>query len=100
MGEPRQAPRDLGLPDAGRPDHDDVLRRDLLAHLRRELLPPPAVAQGDGHGALGRVLPDDVLVELAHDLFRRQPVVGGLVDGSGKLDDHDQRLSTVMLSFV
>ena len=70
--QPRQAPRDLRLSDAGRPDHDDVLRRDLVAQLRRELLPPPAIAQRDGHGALGRVLPDDVRVELAHDLFRRE----------------------------
>ena len=31
VGEPRQPARDLGLADAGRPDHQDVLRRDLLA---------------------------------------------------------------------
>ena len=30
-GELGQAPRDLGLADAGRPDHQDVLRHDLLA---------------------------------------------------------------------
>ena len=34
-GEPGQPPRDLGLADAGRADHDDVLRRDLVAQLRR-----------------------------------------------------------------
>ena len=31
----RQPPRDLGLADAGRPDHQDVLRRDLLGQVRR-----------------------------------------------------------------
>ena len=30
-----EAARDLGLPDAGRPDHDDVLGRDLVAQRRR-----------------------------------------------------------------
>ena len=54
LREPRQPARDLGLADAGRPDHQDVLRRDLLGELRRQLLPPHAVAQRDGHGALGR----------------------------------------------
>src|SRR5712691_5077089 len=44
-----QAPRDLRLSDAGWADHDDVLRRHLVAHLRREPLPPPAVAQRNGH---------------------------------------------------
>ena len=55
LREPRQAPRDLGLADAGRSNHQDVLRRDLLGELGRQLLPPHPVAQGDGDGALGRV---------------------------------------------
>jgi hypothetical protein len=33
LREPREPPRDLGLADAGRPDHQDVLRRDLLGQL-------------------------------------------------------------------
>ena len=33
VGELRQAPADLGLAAAGRADHQDVLRRDLLAQL-------------------------------------------------------------------
>ena len=40
LGEPA---RDLGLPDAGRADHDDVLRRDLVAQLVRR---PAAGASG------------------------------------------------------
>ena len=65
LRQPRQAAGDLRLADAGRPDHQDVLRRDLLGQLRRQLLAPRAVAQRDRHGALGLVLADDVLVELA-----------------------------------
>src|SRR5207344_1612393 len=56
LGESRQAPRDLGLADAGRPDHQDVLRRDLLAQRLGDLLAAPAVAQRDGNGALGLAL--------------------------------------------
>ena len=70
--EPREAARDLGLADARRPDHQDVLRRDLLPHRLVHLHAPPAVAQRDGHGALGRVLADDVLVQLLDDLSRRE----------------------------
>jgi hypothetical protein len=66
----RQAPRDLGLADPGRSDHQDVLRRDLLAQRLLHLHAAPAVAQRDGHGALGRGLPDDVLVEFLDDLLR------------------------------
>ena len=60
----RQPARDLGLADAGRPDHQDVLRRDFLAQRLAHLHAPPAVAQRDGDGALGGLLADDVLVEL------------------------------------
>ena len=67
----RQPPRDLGLADAGRADHQDVLRRDLLRHLGGQLLPPHPVAQRDRDGALRLVLADDVLVELGDDLPRR-----------------------------
>ena len=67
-----QPPRDLRLPHAGGADHDDVLRRDLVAQLGRQLLAAPAVAQRDGHRALGAVLPDDVAVELGDDLRGRE----------------------------
>ncbi len=70
MGEPRQAPRDFGLADAGRADHQDVLRRDFGAQRLGDLDAAPAVAQGDRHGALGARLADDMLVELGND-FRR-----------------------------
>src|SRR6185437_9871523 len=55
---------------AGGADHQDVLRRDLVAHLRRELHAPPAAAQRHRHGALGVVLADDVAVEFVDDFAR------------------------------
>ncbi len=67
-GELGQAAGDLGLADAGRADHQDVLGQHLLAHLAVELLAAPAVAKRDGHRALGVALADDVAVELGDDL--------------------------------
>ena len=64
LGEAREAARDLGLADAGGPDHQDVLGQHLLAQVVRELLAAPAVAERDGDGALGVVLADDEAVEL------------------------------------
>jgi hypothetical protein len=71
-GEARQAPRDLGLADPGRPDHEDVLGRDLVAQHGFDLRAPPAIAQRDGHRALGVGLADDVLVELLDDFLRSE----------------------------
>ena len=66
-GELCQPPRDLGLADAGRPDHQDVLRQHFLAQRAGELQPPPAVAQRDGDRALGVGLADDEAVEFGND---------------------------------
>ena len=101
LREPRQPPRDLGLADAGRPDHQDVLGRDLLGHLRRQPLPAQAVAQRDRHGALRLGLPDDVLVELGDDLARRQVSRRAVVVRSGKGWLHGiQSSSIVRFGFV
>ena len=67
-----QAAGDLGFAHAGGAHHDDVLGNDFFRQLRRQLLAAHAIAQRDGDGALGVVLADDVLVELAHDLARSQ----------------------------
>ena len=68
VGQRRQAAGDFGLADAGGADHQDVLGHHLVAHGRFELHAPPAVAQGDGDGAFGAGLADDVTIEFADDL--------------------------------
>jgi hypothetical protein len=82
----RETACDLGLAHARRADHEDVLRGDFAAQLLVDLLAAPAVAQGDGHGALGGGLPDDVVVELGDDFL----------GGHG----HGQSASTVWFMFV
>ena len=67
IGQLGQSPGDLGLADTGRPDHQNVLGGDFVAQLRRYPHPPPAVAQGNGHGALGSILTNDVLVQFLDD---------------------------------
>ncbi len=71
-GELGQPPRDLGLADAGRADHQDVLGQYLLAHRALELLAAPAVAERDGDGALGVGLADDEAVEFGDDFAWRE----------------------------
>ena len=68
LGELGQPTGDLGLPDAGGADHDDVLRRHLVAQLGGQVLPAPAVPERDRHRALGALLADDVAVQLGDDL--------------------------------
>jgi hypothetical protein len=63
-----EAARDLGLADAGRADHQDVLGQHLLAQGFRQLLAAPAVAERDRDGALGIALAHDMAVELGDDL--------------------------------
>ena len=60
------------LPDARRPNHDDVLGNDFFGKFGGKFLPPHAVAQGDRHGALGSMLPDHVLIEFGDNLARSQ----------------------------
>ncbi|MCY1248200.1 hypothetical protein D9M72_616040 [compost metagenome] len=62
-----QTAGDFRLADTGRPDHQDVLRHDLVAQFVAELLAPPAIAQRNRHRALGVVLADDETVEFRHD---------------------------------
>jgi hypothetical protein len=81
LGEAREAPRDLGLAAARRPDHQDVLGQHLLAQLGRQLKAAPAVAQGDRDGPLGGVLADDEAVELGDDLARGEAGHLGIPDG-------------------
>ena len=72
LREPREAARDLGLADAGRADHQDVLWMNLTPQLLVQELPPVAVTQRHGNRPLGIELTDDVLVEFDHHLRRGQ----------------------------
>ncbi|GBC78231.1 hypothetical protein HRbin08_01718 [bacterium HR08] len=89
--EARQATRDLRLADARRPDHEDVLRNDVLSEIGRELLSADAIAQGDGDSPLGCRLADDVLIQLFDDLTRRQLVqFRQCLDLAREIDDHSR----------
>ena len=70
IGESGQTARDLGLADAGRADHENVLGGDLRTNALVELHAAPAIAQGDGHSALGGVLANDVTVQFGRDFSR------------------------------
>ena len=67
IGEPREAAGDLGLAHPGGADHENILRGDFAAQRFVDLLAAPAVAQGDGDGALGFLLADNVLVQFLDD---------------------------------
>ena len=69
LGEPA---RDLGLADAGRPDHQNVLRQHFFAQPLVELQAAPAIAQRDRDRALGVALADDEAVELGNDFAGRE----------------------------
>ena len=73
-GELGEAAGYLGLADAGRPDHQNVLRQHFLAQPLVELQPAPAVAQRDRHRALGVALADDEAVELGNDFAGEKSV--------------------------
>src|SRR4030095_10709738 len=67
-----EAARNLGLADAGRPDHQDVLGQHLLAQPIIELEATPAIAQRDRDRTLGIALADNVAVELGNNLAGRE----------------------------
>ena len=67
-----EAPGNLRLADAGRADHQDVLRHHLLAQAFVELQAAPAVSQRDRNGALGVALADDEAVEFGDDFAGRK----------------------------
>ena len=67
IGQAGQATGNFGLADAGRTDHQDVLRCDFLTQGLGHLGTPPAVAQGNGDRFFGVVLADDMLVQFGDD---------------------------------
>ncbi len=125
LRQPRHPSRDLGLADARRSDHQDVLGQHLVAHVLGQHAPAHPVAQGDRDRSFCFVLTDDVLVETSHHLGRAQRLPRNRFDqivgrdavmrlGAG-IDGRDaghagtgaagagvasSRVSTVMLSLV
>src|SRR5262249_28037401 len=91
-GQFREPPRDLGLADPGRSDHQDILRQHLLAKPAIELLPSPAVAERDGNGALGVGLADDEAIEFGYD-FAGGEVCHGALARIGTLSGQARTLS-------
>ena len=83
VGKLRQTAGNFSFAHAGGPDHDDVLGDDFFGELRRQLLAAHAIAQGNGHGALGVLLADDVLVEFGDNFARSQFVERDLFFFSG-----------------
>ena len=84
----RQSAGDFGLADAGRADHQDVLRRDFFPQPRFNLRPPPAIAQRDGDRALGIGLANDVLVQFLDDFpwrHRRHDLFGSAGTSSSSM---------------
>ncbi len=67
IGQLGQPAGDFGFAHPGRADHQNILGGNFVAQFRRHPHPPPAVAQGNGHGALGGILADDVLVQFLSD---------------------------------
>src|SRR5579872_96693 len=65
--ELRQPPRDLGLADAGRSDHENVFRQHFLAQALGELQATPSIAQRDRYRSFGVGLADDEAVEFGDD---------------------------------
>jgi hypothetical protein len=90
IGELGETARNLGFTNARRPNHDDVLGHDVVGKIGRQLLAAGAITQCNGHGALGSLLSDDVLVELGNNLARRQLFERNILvfSSSRQIDSH------------
>ena len=78
-GKLGEAACDFGLADAGRSDHQNILGQDFFAQPLVELQPPPAVAQRNGHRALGVGLADDEAVQLGNDFAWGKSLMSSLL---------------------
>ncbi len=71
-GKLGQAARDFRFADAGRADHQNVLRQHLFAQPLFQLQSPPAVAQRNGDRPFGIALSDNEAVELGNNFTGRK----------------------------
>ena len=70
IGKLCQTPRHFGFSNTGWPDHQDILWRYLIADGRVCLFTAPAIAQGDGHSALGLCLANNMAIKFGDNLAR------------------------------
>lgn len=52
-------------------NHQDVFGRDFTPETGLDLLPAPAVSQGNGNGALGLMLANNMFVQFKDDFLGR-----------------------------
>jgi len=67
VGETSQTTGDLCFADAGGTDHQNIFRCDFGTQFFIHLHAPPAVTQGNGNGALGGILSDNMFVQFLDD---------------------------------
>src|SRR5207237_6589359 len=95
---------DFGFSDSRRTDHDYVLGNYFFSQIRRKLLAAHAVAQSNRDGALGVVLPDNMLIELSDNFARSQFVQRELFffGGSGEINSHKavSRQATAIIAYA
>ena len=75
--EARQSPRDFRFAHASRADHQNIFGQDVFGDFWRKFLAAHAIAQRHRYGTLGRVLSDDVFIQLDDDFPRRHVVQRG-----------------------
>ena len=66
----RKSPGNFGFAHAGRANHQDILGQHVFSNFRRQLLSAHTIAQRNRNCALGRILPDDIFIELRDDFAR------------------------------
>src|SRR6267378_2438146 len=76
-GETGQAPCNFRFADAGRTDHQNIFRQNILCDFGRKLLAAHAVAERYRNGALGGVLAHNIFVQLRDNLPRSHVVERG-----------------------
>ena len=86
LGQFGQPPCDFSFADPGGTDHENIFGRYFVAHIIRQLLPSPPIAQGNGNCSFGFILTDDKIIQFADDFLRSQrshKILPGLFTGSG-----------------
>ncbi len=73
-GQAGEASRNFRLAHTRRPDHQNILGKDVFGELGSELLAANAIAKRDGDRFLGCVLAHDIFIELDDNFARRELV--------------------------